>query len=126
MYLRSVGGFQVDNNRALSSLCYFSILFAPFLLPIIIYFVSVDKEVKYHAKRSLLSHLIPVGLLIIAFIVFAIGMVSASTVTFDGTNSGFGILATGLPFLFMIVYGIVSLIVLIWNIVQGVKVLQYV
>ena len=126
MYLRSVGGFQVDNNRALSSLCYFSILFAPFLLPIIIYFVSVDQEVKYHAKRSLLSHLIPVGLLIIAFIVFAIGMLSASTVTFDGSNSGFGILATGLPFLFMIVYGIVSLIVLIWNIIQGVKVLQYV
>jgi len=116
----------VDNNRALSSLCYFSILFAPFLLPIIIYFVTVDREVKFHAKRSLLSHLIPVGLLIIAFVVFAIGMVSASTVSFDGSNSGYGILATGLPFLFMIVYGIISLIVLIWNIVQGVKVLQYV
>ncbi|MET0785735.1 MAG: DUF4870 domain-containing protein [Paenisporosarcina sp.] len=114
----------MDNNRMLSALCYFSILFAPFLLPIIIYFVTVDQEVKYHAKRSLLSHLIPVGLLVIAFVVFAIGMVSASTMSFGGSNSGFGILATGLPVLFMIVYGIVALLVLIWNIVQGVKLLQ--
>jgi hypothetical protein len=114
----------VDNNRALSALCYFSILFAPFLLPIIIYFISVDRVVKYHAKRSLMSHLIPVGLLLIAFMVFAISMLSVTANSFDGSSPGFGILATGVPFLFMIVYGIISLIVLIWNIIQGVKVLQ--
>ncbi|NQD52466.1 DUF4870 domain-containing protein, partial [Bacillus altitudinis] len=32
-------------NKILSSLCYFSIFFAPFLFPIIVYFLGKD-EVK--------------------------------------------------------------------------------
>jgi len=114
----------LENNRILSALCYFSILFAPFLLPIIVYFITADLEVKYHAKRSLLSHLLPIGLIIIAIIVMIIGALSASTMTYDGMNSGYGFMSTGLPILFMIVYMGVSLIILIWNIIQGVKVLQ--
>lgn len=114
----------MDNNRVLSALCYFSILFAPFLLPIILYFISQDVEVKYHAKRSLLSHLIPVGLLIISFIVMIIGAFSATSMSFDGSSSGFGFATAGTPFLLMIIYLIVSLLILIWNIVQGIKVLQ--
>ena len=96
----------MDNQRILSALCYFSILFAPFLLPLIVYFVSPDTEVKYHAKRSLLSHLIPVALGIVGFIVLMIGSVAMFSTTVDGTmapsTSSFNFLTAGLPFLFMI------------------------
>lgn len=115
----------MENNRILSSLCYFSILFAPFLLPILVYFITSDLEVKHHAKRSILSHLLPIGLLVIAIFFMIIGAFSAPTMTFDGSmsSSGFGFMSV-MPILFMILYMIVSLIVLIWNIIQGIKVLQ--
>lgn len=117
----------MDNQRILSALCYFSILFAPFLLPLIVYFVSPTAEVKYHAKRSLLSHLIPVVLGIVGFIVLVIGSIAVFSTTVDGTaepSTSFNFLTAGLPFLFIAVYGILYLIVLIWNIIQGIKVLQ--
>lgn len=117
----------MENSRVLSALCYFSVLFAPFLLPIIVYFISPDKEVKYHAKRSIISHLIPVGLGIIGFIVLIIGsfsMYSNSTNFSTGQSSSFDFLSAGLPIMFMLFYAILSIIVLIWNIVQGIKVLR--
>jgi len=116
----------LDNRRVLSSLCYFSVLFAPFLLPLIVYFITPDKEVKYHAKRSIISHLIPVALGIIGFIVLMIGSFAMfSTVDpLAGPSTSFDFLAAGVPLLFMLVYAILSLIILIWNIVQGIKVLQ--
>lgn len=116
----------MDNNRVLSALCYFSILFAPFLLPIIVFFIAHDEEVKVHAKRSLLSHLIPVGLGIIGFLILiAVSFQSMNMNYYDpyADSSGF-FWTAGLPFIFMIVYIIVSLIVTVWNIYQGVKVLR--
>lgn len=115
----------MDNNRILSALCYFSILFAPFLLPIIVYFITPDLEVKHHAKRSLLSHLLPVGLLVITILFMIIGAFSFSTMPYDGygTSTGIGFMSA-MPIILMILYMVVSLIILIWNIIQGVKVLQ--
>ncbi|WP_019413835.1 DUF4870 domain-containing protein [Paenisporosarcina sp. TG20] len=116
----------MDNRRLLSALCYFSILFAPFLLPIIVYFISPDTEVKYHAKRSIISHLIPVALGIIGFIVLMVGSLTMYNTMSPsiGTSTSFDFLTASVPLLFMLVYAILSIIVLIWNIVQGIKVLQ--
>jgi hypothetical protein len=33
-------------------------------------------------------------------------------------------MAAGVPILFMLLYGVLSIAVLIWNIVQGIKVIQ--
>lgn len=111
----------MENNKILSSLSYFSILFAPFILPIIVFFVSQDKDVKYHAKRSVISHLIPVILMIIAFI----GMIT-SMFTFSATSAydDSSFLFAAAPAIFMLVYFIIYVIVLVWNIIQGVKVLR--
>ena len=54
----------MSNNKLLSALCYFSVFFSPLLIPVIIYFVTDDHEVKYHAKRSFVSHLVPVVFLL--------------------------------------------------------------
>lgn len=116
----------MDNRRVLSALSYFSVLFAPFLLPLIVFFISPDTEVKYHAKRSFLSHLIPVALGIIGFIVFMISSAAMyNTMDYSmAPTSSFDFMSAGIPILFMLLYAILSIAVLIWNIVQGIKVMQ--
>ncbi|WP_240514898.1 DUF4870 domain-containing protein, partial [Bacillus cereus] len=54
-------------NVILSSLCYFSIFFAPFFFPILLYLIC-EGEVKYHAKKAFWTHLIPYLSIIIGFI----------------------------------------------------------
>lgn len=116
------------DNRVLSALCYFSVLFAPFLLPLIVYFISPDTDVKYHAKRSFLSHVIPVALGILGFIILLVSSFSMfNTIDYSmspDVTSSFDFMAAGIPILFMLLYGILSIVVLIWNIVQGIKVMQ--
>ena len=118
----------MDNRRVLSALSYFSVLFAPFLLPLIVYFISPDTVVKHHAKRSFLSHLIPVALGVIGFIVLMVSSVTMySTMDYSiapTATSSFDFMSAGIPILFMLLYGILSIAVLIWNIVQGIKVIQ--
>ncbi|XQY91461.1 hypothetical protein ACNRWW_18500 [Metabacillus sp. HB246100] len=46
-------------NKFVASLNYFSVFFAPFLLPIAIYFIADHHEVKEHAKKALISHIVP-------------------------------------------------------------------
>ncbi|SIT93106.1 hypothetical protein [Edaphobacillus lindanitolerans] len=49
----------MDTSRLLSSLNYFSIAFAPFLFPAIVFFTSGEPSVRRHAKRACLIQLIP-------------------------------------------------------------------
>ncbi|MFD0768786.1 DUF4870 domain-containing protein [Bacillus sp. CGMCC 1.60114] len=103
----------MKSNNILSSLCYFSIFFAPFLLPIIVYFITED-DVKYHAKKALWTHVIPYVILFGGFILsgaFGIGMGKAESI-------GVGVIVT------YVIFAIVGIYYFVWNIVKGVKVLK--
>ncbi|WP_042462963.1 DUF4870 domain-containing protein [Neobacillus dielmonensis] len=101
----------MDSRKVLSSLCYFSIFFAGFIFPLVVWLASGDEITKQHAKKSLLSHLIPL------FCVPLIGLIFIfEFVGLDSDIPVFSIIS-------MIALAIVSLIVVIWNIVKGVKVL---
>ncbi|MDW0114624.1 MULTISPECIES: DUF4870 domain-containing protein [Sporosarcina] len=113
----------MSNNKILSALCYFSIFFSPLLLPAIVFFITDDAEVKGHAKRSLISHLAPVVLLIAGFILFTFSMVSYESRLTTMMNGQFDFWGLA-PFLFMLIYGLLFLVVVIWNVYQGVKVLK--
>ncbi|WOV86641.1 DUF4870 domain-containing protein [Sporosarcina oncorhynchi] len=113
----------MSNNKILSAVCYFSIFFSPLLLPAIVYFVTDDFEVKGHAKKSLISHLAPIVLLVAGFILFWFSMVSFETRITSIASGGFDFWAFA-PLLFMGVYGLLFLVVVIWNVYQGVKVLK--
>lgn len=104
----------MENNKILSALNYFSVFFAPFIVPIIIWVAVSDEEVKQHAKRALLSHIIPVILGIFIFIYFIFG------VSFAQGNETWIIVSIGGA----ILYGLLYFALIIWNIVQGVKVLR--
>jgi uncharacterized Tic20 family protein len=103
----------METNKVLSALSYFSVLFAGILFPLVVYFVSDDARTKTHAKKALLSHLIPLIPIPLIFI----------GIFLDFTNNN----VDTIPVLFFIGVGlsvILSLIVLIWNIIKGVKVLK--
>ncbi len=117
----------LDNNRVLSSLCYFSIFFAGFILPLIVYFVSTDQDVKRHAKRAFISHLLLIIPTIFGVILF-IATIAASPFSYEmnimNESSGNGTFLVILWFVFVIVEVVISLVVFIWNVIQGIKVLR--
>ncbi|KQB92025.1 MULTISPECIES: DUF4870 domain-containing protein [Geobacillus] len=112
------GVIELSTNKVISSLCYFSIFFAPFILPIVVYFVVEDPGVKHHAKRSLFSHLIPAITIVVfiafAFVPFLFGQQGEEAFLFGG----------GLIWLGFLVAGALNLVVLIWNIIKGIQVLK--
>lgn len=106
----------MDTNKGLSALNYFSVFFAPFIVPIIVYFVSSDPEVKRHAMRALLSHIIPIVLGIVLFVIlFAVGIFGM-----QGNEETVFIVWV----IFVLGYGGLYLAITIWNVVQGIKVLR--
>lgn len=106
----------LDNSKGLSALNYFSVFFAPFIVPIIIYFISPDPEVKRHSIRALLSHVIPFILgIILVVTLFIVGVFSAQV-------NGDTVLATWV--LLVLGYGLLYLAIIIWNVIQGIKVLR--
>jgi hypothetical protein len=101
----------MKTRKVLSSLCYFSIFFAGFLFPLIVYFATGDEVTKRHAKKSLLSHLIP--LIPTALMVFTI---LNDIFTMPDRISVITIIS-------MIVLLLTWGFVVIWNIIKGVKIL---
>ncbi|ASS98229.1 MULTISPECIES: DUF4870 domain-containing protein [Geobacillus] len=108
----------MSTNKVLSALCYFSVFFAPFILPIVVYFVVEDLEVKRHAKRALVSHLIP-AVTILLFIALA-----ASPVLFGHWGEESLLFGGGLVWLGFLVAGAVNLVVVVWNVIKGIQVLK--
>ena len=113
----------MSNKKLLSSLCYFSVFFFPLLLPFIIYLVTDESEVKNHAKRALISHLIPVILLIAGVIIFSLSMFSIENRVSNIISGGFDFWSIA-PFIFTLLYSALFLIILVWNVFQGVKLLR--
>ncbi|MCM3567435.1 DUF4870 domain-containing protein [Neobacillus mesonae] len=102
----------MESRKVLSSLCYFSIFFAGFIFPFIVWLASSDSVTKEHAKKSLISHLIPIIPTI--FVVFA--------VIFEMVN--FQNEVPILTVISMIITAVVWIIIVIYNIIKGVKVLM--
>lgn len=110
----------MENQKILSAFSYLSIFFAPFIVPVIVYFVSKDSDVKRHSIRALISHLIPFIFGIIFFIVFVFSTISLNT--FDPSSNGNTFII--IWFISFGIYLLVSLGIVIWNIVQAVRVIR--
>lgn len=92
-------------DKLLSSLCYFSVFFAPFLFPIIIYILA-SGNVRHHAGKSLWTHLVP-------YLSFFIG-IGASVLSFGNQTAILVIICT---------FTVIGIYYLILNLVRGIKVL---
>ncbi|WP_199615409.1 hypothetical protein [Paenibacillus alkalitolerans] len=105
-----------QTERALSALAYFSVFFLGFIFPAVLFFVTNHPEVRRHALAAFISHCIPVGFGIAVFIAFAgIGWMAVSS---ESPAALAGI------FIVLGLFGLVSLIVVIWNVYKGVKLLM--
>jgi len=110
----------MENQKILSAFSYLSIFFAPFIVPLVVYFVSKDHDVKSHSLRALISHLIPVAFGIIFFAVFIFSTLSFNTFEADSGSSTFLFVWLGS----FAIYILVSIGIVIWNIIQAVRVIR--
>ncbi|MGG1676437.1 DUF4870 domain-containing protein [Neobacillus sp. NRS-1170] len=101
----------MDSRKVLSCLSYFSIFFAGFLFPLVVLIASGDQVTKMHAKKALLSHLIPLipTPIVLFSVVYEVG-------------KGVGDVPV-LTIISIVILVILWVSVLIWNVVKGVKVL---
>lgn len=100
----------MSTRNILASLSYFSIFFAPILVPLVLWIVTNDRYVARHAKNALVSHIVPTVFLVMAIVFFMSGV-------FFIQNVFVGIAL-------FVLFGLLSLILFIWNIIMGIKVLQ--
>src|SRR5690625_2163021 len=92
-------------DKVLSSLCYFSVFFAPFLFPIIVYIFG-SGNVRSHAGKSLWVHLAPYLAVFIGLTVLALNIGNQTVI----------LITIGICFLIAVYYFIL-------NFVRGIKVL---
>ncbi|AZB44454.1 hypothetical protein CEF21_20365 [Bacillus sp. FJAT-42376] len=103
----------MKTDKLVSSLCYFSVLFAPFLFPLIVYFVTDDPGSKHHAKKSFISHIIPAATILVYIFLFL-------GTAFAGQDQLIGIVfLSGFPVILLINFA-----VFVWNIVKGINILK--
>ena len=111
----------LDQSKGLSALSYLSYFFAPFIVPIIVFFITKEDFVKRHSKRAIISHLIPVVLGIIFAIFFFVSALSWET---NNTDIYIGDIFASSFFIFFIIFMVITFIIAIWNLVQAIKVLR--
>jgi hypothetical protein len=102
----------METKKIISSLCYFSVLFVGGIFPLVVYFASDENEVKTHAKRAFFSHIVPLITIPIAIFAAFLGI----------TGNGTAMLYFIIPA--VLICALLTFIVLIWNIIQGIKVLN--
>lgn len=102
----------MNTNKVLAGLSYLSIFCVGFIFPLIVFLVSSSTYVKEHAKKALISHLIP----IIPVLVLA-GAAVYLELTNQLTDTTPIFLMVGALFTILI-----AIIVTIWNLVKAIKV----
>ncbi|MBC2183533.1 DUF4870 domain-containing protein [Listeria sp. FSL L7-0233] len=105
----------MNDHRILNALSYFSILFAPIIVPVLIWIFAKSEEVSHHAKVALLTHIIPT---IAGFLSFSSLFVTA--LLNGGIFTGMSFFLTGSLFIFTLI-AVVGLF--IYNIVRGIQML---
>ncbi|WP_411553186.1 DUF4870 domain-containing protein [Paenibacillus lautus] len=93
-------------RQLLSSLSYFSIFFAPFILPVLVWVLSPDAYVAKHARRALFSHLFPV--------------IAAIPLIYMAVTSG----SFGSVIGYLILFGIIYFGAFVYNVIMGIQVLR--
>ncbi|MCY9530295.1 DUF4870 domain-containing protein [Paenibacillus alvei] len=104
----------MKENKVISALSYWSVLFAPILFPVLAWIVG-DSVTRSHAKRALWTHLIPSIAVIIAVMLFGLIGVSVRDI---GVAWGIGAIIA------FCVCGVISVYYFVWNIIKGIQVIN--
>ena len=74
----------MKNEQLLSAFSYVSILFCPFIVPLVVYFAQANEFVRFHAKRALIGQSLVLASVLIFAVVFFISI--AGGLAEDATN----------------------------------------
>lgn len=99
------------NKKLVNALSYFSILFAPVLLPLIVWIVATERDLKNNARNAFWLQTIPTLFAIISVIV-----VSVIGLTTGNTNT-----VGWITILLFLVFGVLSVVLFVYDLVLGVK-----
>ncbi len=105
----------MNSHKVMKSLSYFSILFAPIVVPLFIWVFADDKEVQHHAKTAFTTHVLPAISLFLSFAIFSLVQIST-----DSANTAGFIAFTG-----VVSFVIFSILLFFFNIIRGVKMLVH-
>jgi len=97
----------MKTDKLLSSLCYFSVIFAPFLFPVIVFFLS-SGEVRSHAGKSLWVHIAP-------YLSVFIGVGIGVWISREGHST--------IAIIIIVIGGLIGLYYLVLNFVRGIRIL---
>ncbi|MBC1551424.1 DUF4870 domain-containing protein [Listeria booriae] len=103
----------MKDQKILNALSYFSLFFAPIIVPVAIWIFSATENTKHHAKVALFTHILPtIGGFASLFLVSFVGVsTNSSNVT--------GIVGLGL----LVAIGIMIVVLAIFNIIRGIQAL---
>lgn len=104
----------MKNEQLLSAFSYSSILFCPFIVPLVVYFAQANEYVRFHAKRALIGQTIALSSLLLFAVTFFISI---------WTNLS-GDVTSLLMFGTFAIVALISLAVSIWSIVMTVLVFR--
>ncbi|WP_268872045.1 DUF4870 domain-containing protein [Loigolactobacillus bifermentans] len=102
-------------KKVLSALCYLSILFAPFLFPLIVWVIchNNEPEVRAEAARAMLLHIVPLVIVLVSLIIIG----------GNGIITNNAQITAGVSFLLLGIAGLIDLVLYIYNIYYGIKLL---
>lgn len=100
-------------NKIVDALSYFSIFFAPVLLPAIIWIAADDDDMKYHAKKAFWLQLAPTLVMIV--VLMAIGVTGLATNELYSTSF--------VAIILLAAAGLFALFFFIYNLYMGIKIL---
>lgn len=104
----------MTKKQVLGALSYLSILFAPFIFPLIVWIVCRDEPfIRHHAAAALWLHLIPILLTISAIVLLGISGLFTTHMQYLGAGV---VIALGLILL-------ISLICFVYSLYKGIKLL---
>ncbi len=99
----------MNQNKIVSSICYFSVFFLPVIVPLGIYLFFRDYDIRHNAKYALTLQIVP---LIGTVTIFSVTVFNIVTLDFSGWM------------VFWVCFVILmDLVTFIWNIVKGIHVL---
>ncbi|MCH4164379.1 MAG: hypothetical protein LKF37_06285 [Lentilactobacillus diolivorans] len=104
----------MSEKKNINALSYFSIVFAPFIFPFIVWLLTANnKDVHETAKHAFLLHLIPVILSILTLML--VGIMGLATKQTQATAIMFVIL--------IVLVALVDLSMFVYNLYLGIKIL---
>lgn len=103
----------LKNPKTLICASYLSILFAPVIVPLFIFFTTKNEDVKIHSKRAFISHLIPVCF---SFLLFLLSFFAFFATTIEKFSMFFLVVI-----IFITLYFVLYISLIIWNVLQAIR-----